>query len=197
MAVARGALRRALQRPVPSAGGSLAVHSSFGAGTRPAPWRVLVLVRHPLLRRALATLVAGEPGWAVCGDSGTGPDTPAIDDPGAIARWRPDLLIAELPFDPISGLAQLRHTCARHPGLALLLVCWHDQMGWADAARQAGARACIARHEIGTRLPGLLRQGLLRPYPQSGIGDSPMPDTGLFRARDSEAAPDGKPGAST
>ena len=131
------------------------MHPPLSAGGRPSPGRVLVLARHPLLRRALSALVAGEAGLALCGEAGD-----LFDGVDVVSRLRPDLVITELPFDVFKGLALLRQIVLGHPGLPVLVVCWHDQARWADAACQAGARACVARHEIGARLPGLLRQAL-------------------------------------
>lgn len=127
----------------------------LSAGSRPSPGRVLVLARHPLLQRALSALVTLDAGLALCGEAAD-----ALDGLAAVRRLQPDLVITELPFDVFRGLALLRQIVAGQPGLPVLVVCWHDQARWADAAHQAGARACVARHEIGTRLPGLIRQVL-------------------------------------
>ena len=95
----------------------------------------------------MAALVETEPGFLVCGLART------LDEGLAAAeRLRPDLVITGLPFDAIDGLARLAQIAWRHLGLPLLVVAMHAPALMADRALRAGARAYVAKAELGATL---------------------------------------------
>ena len=127
----------------------------FSAGQPPAPVRVLIVDGHALVRRAVAALVETEPGLTVCGQACTPGEGLA-----AIQQLRPGLVITGLSFDAIDGLAGVQQIGLRHPGLPVLVVSMHDPAVVAEPALRAGARAFVAKAEMGETLLGAIHQVL-------------------------------------
>lgn len=116
-------------------------------GRRPIPVRILIVEPHALVRRALTALVESDPALVVCGQART------LDEGfAAIGRLWPGLVIVGLLFDAIDGLAGLEQIARRHPGLPLLVVSLQDPALMASQALRAGARAYVAKAELGTTL---------------------------------------------
>lgn len=129
-------------------------------GRWPIPVRILIVESHALLRRAIKGLVESDAGFMVCGQART------LDQGlAAIACLRPGLVIIGLPFDAIDGLAGLAQVARQQPGLPLLAVAMHDPQLMARHALLAGARAYVAKAELGTTLLGAIHLALADASP--------------------------------
>ena len=108
----------------------------------PAPRRVLIVDDHPLVRRGLRTLIAGESDLVVCAEAAT--RQAGLE---ASASSRPDLVIVDSFLGDDSGLALVRNIRSSQADLPILVLGAHDISAHAELARRAGASSYVAKQE--------------------------------------------------
>ncbi len=104
--------------------------------------RVLIVDDHPLIRHALAELLAREAGVEICGE--------VPDAPGAwreLERCTPELMIVDLRLEDSDGLDLIKAVRARYPTVRILVVSMHDEKEYAERALRAGAAGYVEKHE--------------------------------------------------
>jgi DNA-binding NarL/FixJ family response regulator len=104
--------------------------------------RVLIVDDHPLIRHALAQLLAREPGLEVCGE--------VPDAAGAwheLERRQPELMIVDLRLEDSDGLDLIKAIRSRYPTVRILVVSMHDEKEYAERALRAGAAGYVEKHE--------------------------------------------------
>jgi DNA-binding NarL/FixJ family response regulator len=96
--------------------------------------RVLLVDDHAVVRYGIAQIINQQGDLVVCGEE---------EDAGnalrAIARLKPDLVIADISLKESSGLELMRNIKAQYPGLPVLVVSAHDELVYAEIAFRAGA----------------------------------------------------------
>lgn len=112
-----------------------------------APW-VLVAVRHPVMRRYIAELLACEARQWRASELGPGEMLPA-----AIERFRPDLLVVDSSDFPACCLAAIE----AFPSDRVVVVGPEPDPAYRDAAVAHGAAACITRDDVGDQLVSTMR----------------------------------------
>lgn len=116
---------------------------------------IFILDDHPMMREGLAQLINHEADLAVCGDAGT-----ARDLEGAIARLKPDLLLADISLPEKNGLEVIKDMQALYPELPVLIISMHDESLYAERVLRAGGRGYIMKQEGGKKLMEAIRQVL-------------------------------------
>lgn len=104
--------------------------------------RVLVVDDHPIIRQGLSQLLNGEADMAVSGDVAD-----ANDAMRAIATLNPDVVVADISLEGVSGLELIKMIKGRYPKLPVLVLSMHDESLYAERALRAGARGYIMKHE--------------------------------------------------
>ena len=108
-----------------------------------------------MMREGLAQIINQEPDLLVCGDAGT-----ARDLETAIARLKPDLLIADISLPEKNGLEVIKDVQALFPTLPVLIISMHDESLYAERVLRAGGRGYIMKQEGGRKLMEAIRQVL-------------------------------------
>ena len=145
------------------------MNSKRSSGTAPTRRRILIVDSHPLMRRGLTALIDHESDLVVCAEAGT--HRAGLE---AIAAARPDLVITDLSFEGVDGLALIRDICSYHKELPVLVLSMHDAPHYAERTLRAGARGYVTKQEVGETLLLAIRRVL-----QGGRFVSPKTGAGL------------------
>lgn len=113
--------------------------------------RVLVAVRHPVMRRYAAELLARAGGWWTSSEVETGEMLPA-----AIERFRPDLLVVDAGDFPACCQAAID----AFPRDRVVVIGPEPDPGYGAAALAKGAAACVTRDNVGEELIPTMRSVL-------------------------------------
>jgi DNA-binding NarL/FixJ family response regulator len=101
---------------------------------------VVVAEDHPLYRRALTTLLGGQPGWAVVAE--------AEDGVGAVTAahaTQPDVVVMDLRLPGLDGIEATRRIVAASPHIAVLVLTMYDDDASVFEAMRAGARGYLLK----------------------------------------------------
>ena len=96
--------------------------------------RILLVDDHAVVRFGMAQLINQQGDLVVCGE-----EEDAGKALGAIARLKPDLVIADISLKDSSGLELMRNVKAQFNGLPVLVVSTHEESMYAEIAFRAGA----------------------------------------------------------
>jgi DNA-binding NarL/FixJ family response regulator len=111
--------------------------------------RVLVADDHPLMRTALAHLI--EPACEIVGGIARGAEV--ID---SVARLQPDVLLLDLNMPDMDGIEICRRVVAAFPAVAVIVMTAAADAALAQAAREAGATAFVAKLSAAEDLPAAI-----------------------------------------
>jgi len=117
--------------------------------------RVLLVDDHAVVRFGIAQLINRQPDLVVCGE-----EESASNAMGAIARLKPDLVIADISLKDSSGLELMRNIKAQYSGLPVLVVSAHDETIYAEVAFRAGALGYLMKEEVLDKIPTAIRRVL-------------------------------------
>lgn len=107
-----------------------------------APWKILLVDDHPIVRAGLASLFAAEPDLTVCGQAD------CVDAAlAAVAEWRPDLVLVDLSLPGTGGLELVK--ALTRCQIRSLVVSMHESPTWAERALAAGAGGYVLKSEAG------------------------------------------------
>src|ERR1700751_5728800 len=84
--------------------------------------RILLVDDHAVVRFGIAQLINRQSDMMVCGE-----EEDASKALSAIAKLKPDLVIADISLKESSGLELMRNIKAQYPGLRVLVVSVHDE----------------------------------------------------------------------
>lgn len=104
--------------------------------------RILIVDDHPLIRFGLATALAKNPDYLICGE--------AVDHHEALAKIRelnPDLVTLDLTLNNSHGLELIKDINVQFPGLLILVVSVHDEFLNARRVISAGAHGYMTKLE--------------------------------------------------
>jgi DNA-binding NarL/FixJ family response regulator len=104
--------------------------------------RVLLVDDHAVVRFGIAQLINQENDLMVCGEA-----EDAASALSAIARLKPDLVIADISLKESSGLELMRNIKVQVAGLPVLVVSAHDETVYAEIAFRAGALGYLMKAE--------------------------------------------------
>jgi DNA-binding NarL/FixJ family response regulator len=122
------------------------------SSTRPKRKRILLVDDHPLMRRGQADLLGREPDLEVCGEAST-----AREAMEAIAKLKPDLVLADMALPDKNGLELIKDIQALHPGLPVLVMSMQEESLYAARVLRAGGRGYVMKAEGLERLAPAIR----------------------------------------
>jgi DNA-binding NarL/FixJ family response regulator len=117
--------------------------------------RVLLVDDHAVVRYGIAQLINRESDLVVCGE-----EENAANALAAIARLKPDLVIADISLKDSSGLELMRNVKAQYSGLPVLVVSTHDESIYAEVAFRAGALGYLMKAEALEKVVTAIRRVL-------------------------------------
>jgi DNA-binding NarL/FixJ family response regulator len=118
-------------------------------------YKVLLVDDHPIIRHGVAALIETEPDLEVCAEA----DSPhgALD---AVEKHKPDVVLADLSFEGLSGIELIKDFKVRYPNLPVLILSMHDESFYAERVLRAGAMGYIMKQEASEQVVNALRRVL-------------------------------------
>lgn len=116
-------------------------------------YRILIVDDHPIVRRGLRELMAGEPDLEVCGE--------ADDAPAALRQieaTRPDVAVIDLSLKTGHGIELIRDIKLRDERIRMLVSSMHDESLFAERALRAGAMGYLNKQESPDKIIDAIRQ---------------------------------------
>ena len=107
--------------------------------------RILLVDDHPIVLEGFAELINGNKEFHVCGTASTTGE--AMD---AVAKLKPDLVVADLSLEGGSGLDLIKNLKVLHPLLKVLVLSMHDESLYAERALRAGALGYVMKRADST-----------------------------------------------
>jgi DNA-binding NarL/FixJ family response regulator len=101
---------------------------------KPAKTRVFLVDDHPGMRAGVAACLAKQPDLILCGDAGT-----AAEALPAIARTKPDVILADISLPGRDGLDLIKDIKAGNRRARVLVFSMYDESLYAERALRAGA----------------------------------------------------------
>lgn len=115
--------------------------------------RILLVDDHAVVRYGIAQLINRQNDLVVCGE-----EEDAGNALSAIAKLKPDLVIADISLKDSSGLELMRNIKAQYSGLPVLVVSAHDETVYAEIAFRAGALGYLMKQDaLDKVLPAIRR----------------------------------------
>ena len=106
--------------------------------------RVAIIDDHPLIRAAVASLIACEPRFEVCGEADD-----VASGVSLIRAAAPDLAIIDIALRRGSGIDLIRQIKAEKLLVRMLVLSMYDESLFAERALRAGAAGYINKQEVG------------------------------------------------
>ncbi len=123
--------------------------------TRDNRTRVLLVDDHAVVRFGIGQLINKEADMFVCGE-----EEDASNALSAIAKLKPDLVIADISLKDSSGLELMRNIKAQYSRLPVLVVSAHDESVYAEVAFRAGALGYLMKEEALDKIVVAIRRVL-------------------------------------
>lgn len=114
--------------------------------------RILIVDDHPMTRQGLVTLIEHQPDWAVCFEAQNAEQ--ALE---AIAKTRPDLVLADISLPGKSGLELIKDIRALRENLPVLVISMHDESLYVERVLRAGARGYVPKHSGAAKIVEAIR----------------------------------------
>lgn len=114
--------------------------------------RILIVDDHPMTRQGLVTLIEHQPDWAVCFEAQNAEQ--ALE---AIAKTKPDLVLADISLPGKSGLELIKDIRALRENLPVLVISMHDESLYAERVLRAGARGYVPKHSGAAKIVEAIR----------------------------------------
>lgn len=115
--------------------------------------RVLIADDHPVVRRGLVEIVAGEPDMTVAGQPATGPETLAF-----VRTYGCDVVVLDLSLPGLSGLDVLKQLKHEQPRLPVLVLSIYPEDQYALRVLRAGAAGYLTKESAPEELVRALRK---------------------------------------
>jgi DNA-binding NarL/FixJ family response regulator len=102
--------------------------------------RILIADDHPLVRKGMSTILAGEPDFEVVGQATDGAE--AIE---LAAQLQPDLILMDLQMPNVTGVTATREILNSNPDIRILVVTLFEDDDSVFLALRAGARGYVLK----------------------------------------------------
>jgi DNA-binding NarL/FixJ family response regulator len=154
----------------------------------PPSARILLVDDHEIARQGVASLIAAQPGWQVCGEAADGREGLRL-----AVELKPDVVVLDMLMPGLNGLDAARLLKKQVPAAQLLILSGHEESTLIRPAFDAGVRAYILKSQARTHLiPAIsaLLAGILYLTPEvsqvlrADAIDNPPPNTLTPRERE-------------
>ncbi len=113
---------------------------------------ILIADDHPILRRALRSLLEKEEDFKIIAEAGDGEEAIALAD-----ELAPDMIIMDIGMPKVNGLEATRRIKAAHPDIAILVLTVHDDAEYIFGILEAGAAGYIIKSEFDEQILQAIR----------------------------------------
>lgn len=110
-------------------------------------YRLVVADDHAVVRRGLRALLDAQPGFEVCAEASSGPET--LD---CVRKLRPDMVVLDLTMPEMNGLDVTRAIRERFPSTAVVVLTMHFSEDLAREVLRAGALAYVLKSDADSEL---------------------------------------------
>jgi DNA-binding NarL/FixJ family response regulator len=117
--------------------------------------RILVVDDHAVVRYGITQLINQQSDLVVCGE-----EENAANALSAIAKLKPDLVIADISLKDSSGLELMRNIKSQYARLPVLVVSAHDESIYAEIAFRAGALGYLMKGDALDKVVTAIRRVL-------------------------------------
>jgi two-component system response regulator NreC len=114
--------------------------------------RVFIADDHGILRGGLRALINLQPDMEVVGEAGNGPDAAA-----GINETEPDVVLMDISMPNGGGLAAIAAVKQVRPKTRIVVLTFHDELGYVRAAAHAGAIGYVVKSAVDTELLAAIR----------------------------------------
>jgi DNA-binding NarL/FixJ family response regulator len=128
-------------------------HSKTAAANGVDRKRVLIVDDHPVLRRGMATLIANQDEYEICGEAEN-----AQTGLQAMREKQPHIALVDITLPGTDGLELIKLMLAEQPKLRILVVSMHDESLYALRALRAGARGYLMKAEALEQIGAAMRK---------------------------------------
>jgi two-component system response regulator NreC len=116
------------------------------------PTRILIADDHGVLRAGLTALLNAEPDLQVVGEASTGEEALRL-----AAELCPDLVLMDISMPDLGGIEATRRLLEVLPGVRVLMLTVHEDIGLVREAIHAGAAGYIPKRAVKTELINAIR----------------------------------------
>ena len=114
--------------------------------------RVFVVDDHGILRGGLRALINLQPDMEVVGEAANGPDAEV-----GVKETEPDLVLMDISMPNGGGLAAIAAIKQVRPKTRIVVLTFHDELGYVRAAGRAGATGYVVKSAVDTELLAAIR----------------------------------------
>lgn len=109
--------------------------------------RILVVDDHPVVRRAICSLLSRDPGLNVVCQTADGEEAVL-----KAQELQPDLILLDISLPGISGIEAARHIRGVSPNSRIIFLSQHDSLQVVEDAVRTGGRGYVAKMDAGSDL---------------------------------------------
>lgn len=121
------------------------------------PLRIVLADDHAPFRHCLAGLLNQQPGLSVVMAVDSGCALIAALDASSKPAW-PDVVLLDMELRDMSGLTAATHLLSMRPSLRILMLSWHDDPPFMQAAFDAGVMGYMLKDDPLPELANAVRQ---------------------------------------
>ena len=114
--------------------------------------RVFVVDDHGILRGGLRALINLQPDMEVVGEAANGPDAEV-----GVKETEPDVVLMDISMPNGGGLAAIAAIKQFRPKTRIVVLTFHDELGYVRAAGRAGAIGYVVKSAVDTELLAAIR----------------------------------------
>lgn len=114
---------------------------------------ILIVEDHAPLRQSLHSWIVASFPDCDCVEAASGEEAIAL-----AAAEHADVVLMDVELPGINGIDAMRQIQSRCPATRFVVMSQHDIAQWVRSAAAAGARTCLAKHDMHTRLLPVLRE---------------------------------------
>jgi two-component system response regulator NreC len=114
--------------------------------------RVFVVDDHGILRGGLRALINLQPDMEVIGEAANGPDAEV-----GVKETEPDVVLMDISMPNGGGLAAIAAIKQVRPKTRIVVLTFHDELGYVRAAGRAGATGYVVKSAVDTELLAAIR----------------------------------------
>jgi len=129
--------------------------------------RIVIADDHEIVRKGVRDVIAGHPGWHVCGEASDGQKALEL-----VEQERPDIAVIDVALPLLNGVALTRRLHKDFPGTKVLLFTMHDDDETVSSGLAAGARGYVLKSDSESHLEAAISAlGANRPYFSAPISE--------------------------